>query len=136
MSEWISVKDRLPQLCERVLINELSVGVISAYRETETEFRCDSMWSESIERITHWMPLPEPPTDDKNLVLMTFEESPEYDNGFKQGFISGLEQGRRLIEIARKKELNPSSEDTLGFRLAVEWIDRLFINHIQKCRDN
>jgi hypothetical protein len=58
---WISVKDRLPDLTCRVLVNHFSLGVISAYRHYEDSFTCDSSWDCPIEQITHWMPLPEPP---------------------------------------------------------------------------
>jgi len=54
--QWISVKDRLPERNQRVLLydkmfNEIHNVVISCLPET-----IDSDY-------THWMPLPEPPTD-------------------------------------------------------------------------
>ena len=60
--EWISVKDRLPEKWEDVLI-------CNCYSEVDT----DMIWenpSGSFEfyfeggNVTHWMPLPEPPKED------------------------------------------------------------------------
>lgn len=50
MSEWISVKDRLPEKYERVLIFDNKDGMLVG---------CflDKPWKEA----THWMPLPTPP---------------------------------------------------------------------------
>lgn len=61
MSEWISVKDRLPEEGKNVLCldssdNYYSVGWIE-----------DGLWEDGefvgID-FTHWMPLPEPPAGD------------------------------------------------------------------------
>lgn len=58
---WISVKDRLPNDNQRVIVyrpdmSEIDVGDISI------------QWGWNCKRkktdITHWMPLPEPPKDD------------------------------------------------------------------------
>ena len=58
---WISVNDRLPPIGERVLIwgkwNLRYVTVIRAYRGMGT---WDSL--PKINEITHWQPLPPPPT--------------------------------------------------------------------------
>lgn len=61
MGEWISVKDRLPEQCCKVLIawklnDKMEVdmaiwtGVVPKLNVTQYE-------------ITHWMPLPEPPKE-------------------------------------------------------------------------
>jgi len=61
--EWISIKDRLPDIDKRVLIY-LSHGVI------KVDERYKSLYGKQIgnwrytypeTNITHWMPLPEPP---------------------------------------------------------------------------
>jgi len=59
--EWIKVEDRLPEIGVNVFIYE-SDGMMEI-----GEYNVDS-WIESRECIlrddvTHWMPLPEPPTD-------------------------------------------------------------------------
>lgn len=68
-SEWVSVKDRLPDVFDEVLV--YFNGFISiAWRETEKRkngivgWHWDSQMSypESLIYVTHWMPLPEPPT--------------------------------------------------------------------------
>lgn len=58
MAEWISVKDRLPEEGEVVVIYikpEVGVG----YAETDIYLMGD--FDEYSEAVTHWMPLPEPP---------------------------------------------------------------------------
>ena len=75
--QWISVEDRLPSLHERVLclLNGehivLELGQESpAWEETFTAFL---YWYEPYEEymqiewheVTHWMPLPEPPTQEQ-----------------------------------------------------------------------
>ena len=68
-AHWISVKDRLPDVFDEVLV--YFNGFISiAWRETEKRkngivgWHWDSQMSypESLVYVTHWMPLPEPPT--------------------------------------------------------------------------
>ena len=65
---WISVKDRLPEVFDEVLV--YFNGFISiAWRETEKRkngivgWHWDSQMSypESFVNVTHWMPLPNPP---------------------------------------------------------------------------
>lgn len=77
MSEWISVKDRLPQgepvseIC--VVFAPPSVSPRLAFYAPQFSqwFRWDN---EPIENVTHWMPLPDPPTPDTSSVLDTQEE--------------------------------------------------------------
>lgn len=65
MSEWISVKDRLPELGERVLCTD-GHCVFEQYRVLPS---CvygvwDRMGLKSeMQDVTHWMPLPEPPQE-------------------------------------------------------------------------
>lgn len=56
--EWISVKDRLPDMFEDVLVYEIVLGFYVArlgqfYFETDIGI---------LQEVTHWMPLPETPT--------------------------------------------------------------------------
>lgn len=57
---WISVEDRLPdkQPCEYLVVNGNNV---------ETAICLDNMWitPRRVIKITHWMPLPEPPKEVK-----------------------------------------------------------------------
>lgn len=59
MSEWISVKDRLPNHKGYVLcIFEKSRPFIAAYEIWDkNQWTCDTQEV----RVTHWMPLPESP---------------------------------------------------------------------------
>lgn len=67
MSEWISVKDRLPETAGEYLVvyhpcywdavrEELRVGIDT--------FRGKTAWAKKkYQRVTHWMPLPESPKE-------------------------------------------------------------------------
>ena len=86
MSEWISVKDRLPTDSGTYLVNvhqesddETRDAVLLAWFNTERPlFAPDDIgWAllnefyhlteQLREYITHWMPLPEPPGEDSNV---------------------------------------------------------------------
>lgn len=60
MSEWISVKDRLPNKGEVVLC-------FFKYEPESPNVVCENLYYGSkifmsdSEKVTHWMPLPEPP---------------------------------------------------------------------------
>lgn len=66
LEPWVSVNDRLPNDCDLVLFrlgNLLSPktekGIWLAGAGTfETEYSCEFY---SVDEVTHWMPLPEPP---------------------------------------------------------------------------
>ena len=60
MSEWISVKDRLPEKQQRVIVRCETVGttvgwIMFGKWATDLGPDCGS--------VTHWMPLPEPPEE-------------------------------------------------------------------------
>ena len=69
MSEWISVKERLPEVAGEYLVvyhpcywhdvkEDLRVGIDS--------FRGKTAWAKKkYQRVTHWMPLPEPPKENQ-----------------------------------------------------------------------
>lgn len=58
MTEWISVKDRLPEESERVLVCR---GKDAGYPTLDTDRFCGEQWVRWRNSVTHWMPLPEPP---------------------------------------------------------------------------
>ena len=62
MNEWISVKDRTPEAFCKVLAVWRSNGetVIDTAFWTDSGFACIH-WIVAPAKITHWMPLPEPP---------------------------------------------------------------------------
>ena len=61
MSEWISVKDRLPEYGDgNVLIAYKQGGIYIDSWDEEYEEWDDAGIDDDI---THWMPLPEPPKD-------------------------------------------------------------------------
>ena len=72
MSEWISVKDRLPEIGVEVLICDVSCS--NGYRDIwsleRDEVYDDIGWNDKngdwyyLDDVTHWMPLPKPPKEE------------------------------------------------------------------------
>lgn len=58
--KWISVKERLPEHFSSVLVFGQSIRTCALYEDGI--FYCDFRLPKH-EDITHWMPLPEPPTE-------------------------------------------------------------------------
>ena len=66
VQEWISVKDRLPVEDGTYLVYTERGSVYASHFYTEKQFRSDYIreenWSQRGKvKVTHWMPLPEPP---------------------------------------------------------------------------
>lgn len=66
MSEWVSVKDRLPDTFDEVLVYSNDCFISIAWRETEKRKNGIVGWHwnsypEIFGCVTHWMPLPNPP---------------------------------------------------------------------------
>lgn len=61
MNNWISVKDRLPPYWYDAIISTIDGIVLTAFLHPERGWIEDNNDEYSIENITHWMPLPEPP---------------------------------------------------------------------------
>nr|DAV51147.1 MAG TPA: Protein of unknown function (DUF551) [Bacteriophage sp.] len=70
--EWISVKDRLPDVFDEVLVYDTfsNTSISIAWRETTPRkngivnwyWNSQMSYPENLTHVTHWMPLPEPPT--------------------------------------------------------------------------
>lgn len=80
--EWISVEERLPELDRSVLLwvggDGIEGAAISGWRETDPESYTAKEWdnengadfppeysTDEWGKVTHWMPLPKGPTDDR-----------------------------------------------------------------------
>lgn len=62
-TKWISVKERLPRYAERVILYDSNHRVIYTGIRESTGANGE-VFTETMEysrRVTHWMPLPEPP---------------------------------------------------------------------------
>jgi hypothetical protein len=61
---WISTKDKLPKIDERVVVNvgDPKWRIIIGKRKSDGDWT-DEPWIDSIPRrqVSHWMPLPDPP---------------------------------------------------------------------------
>lgn len=70
MSEWISVEDRLPEeLFSAVLIycpDRNNIYCVYLNARNEWHIFDDGAGQQITERVTHWMPLPSPPTTKEN----------------------------------------------------------------------
>jgi hypothetical protein len=70
MSEWISVKDRLPNIGEHCLWFDGN-ATMSDYLRIHIDFTCKAGGNKVdcavnyLHNYTHWMPLPQPPETDK-----------------------------------------------------------------------
>lgn len=66
MNEWISVKERLPDRFEYVLVYckglRRDIFVSYGYRYDDTGWYVDGIYTTVV---THWMPLPEPPEEGR-----------------------------------------------------------------------
>ena len=59
VDEWISVKDRLPEIGKLALVYGSSGSMTVARHVAGNEWVVPGIFS----RVTHWMPLPEPPKE-------------------------------------------------------------------------
>lgn len=60
MSNWISVKDRLPEPHVDVLTYRAKNGYVEVSHRLKSRWWCES----ETNPITHWMPLPDAPEGD------------------------------------------------------------------------
>jgi hypothetical protein len=59
--EWVSVKDRLPDVgCDVLFMCENKSYGVGAYSDTYRDFFSGQF---PVKGVTHWMPLPEPPKE-------------------------------------------------------------------------
>lgn len=71
-SKWISVKDRLPEHGQKVLLynkNEFNGKLEIRFGSKHighNEWYSSDAYEDEIFTITHWMPLPEPPANEKS----------------------------------------------------------------------
>ena len=65
--DWISVKDRLPEKNKDVLCctSDKYEQPFIGYRDKYNGLWCKGRWAYTWGKITHWMPLPAPPTEQE-----------------------------------------------------------------------
>lgn len=67
IQEWIPVSERLPELNTDVLVCDAKYGYfgvwsLGRYKNKDALYwEDDGGWFKSLDDVTHWMPLPEPP---------------------------------------------------------------------------
>ena len=62
MSEWVSVKNKMPLQGQDVLfVSDMAIGILKGWHDLENKrwFTSDEIYYDN--EVTHWMPLPEPP---------------------------------------------------------------------------
>ena len=69
-NSWISVKDRLPENMQRVLVIGTSMAHIAYIDKTISEIKGQFWWRDAapglyFDEITHWMPIPPLPEEKK-----------------------------------------------------------------------
>ena len=70
MSEWISVKDRLPQICDEYLVFGYSPTIpaccfVVVYHPKNNKWYDMHTGWELSDFVTYWQELPEPPKEEK-----------------------------------------------------------------------
>lgn len=67
MSEWISVKERLPKAYTDVvlLVGSKQIPKIGEFDSACHDWNIDEIGSVAITAVTHWMPLPKPPKEER-----------------------------------------------------------------------
>lgn len=70
--EWISIKDRLPPINDKLLVFSERIGILMGINKDHI-FAKDGIFfhypgklkfeKDKIENVSHWMPLPEPPKE-------------------------------------------------------------------------
>lgn len=60
-SGWISVKDRLPEQGQEVLLWEVGTPYDETYKHYSMVVYDPELWQPWLKFVTHWRPLPEPP---------------------------------------------------------------------------
>lgn len=63
---WISVEERLPDDYERVLVWRSHINDVDVFDGRSVQIRCETAEMRRIHGITHWMPLPEPPKEERH----------------------------------------------------------------------
>lgn len=66
MSEWVSVKDGLPDDGETVLTYKNGIVEVQVYEKKRNGWiSWQGNWFWSMATVSHWMPLPEPPKEGR-----------------------------------------------------------------------
>ena len=60
-TQWISVEERLPSIAQEVIVNTEFEGVCAGVLDSYMEWYAPCS-DYKLTRVTHWMPLPSPPT--------------------------------------------------------------------------
>lgn len=112
MNDWISVKERIPNLWETVLIYIYNKKVCAAQRYCKATEHGDSWWKilddgGSLPNwcdnadVTHWMPLPNPPEELNPILNMRLDQS-KLSSRAKNGLFNvGIDYLYQLINYSK-----------------------------------
>lgn len=71
MEGWMNIKEKLPEFNKFILVycpdrphKKCDVGILKKIDVKGTHFQTRLDDSKSIDNVTHWMPLPEPPEEE------------------------------------------------------------------------
>lgn len=103
MAEWISVKDRLPMKNDRVLVyrpemKESDVGAVSV----QFGWNCRRKKTD----ITHWMPLPEPPSERGDTKIKTVPGHGELSNDQADNMAAYIDHQMQRVNCIENEVLN------------------------------
>lgn len=100
MSEWISVKDKMPKEMNDILLLAFLDGnkreIFIGHQNNGIWYKCDFYESTelvndpSILIVTHWMPLPEKPTECEILNEKLIKTQVSFGNKFKEIYWKNL----------------------------------------------
>lgn len=66
MNEWINVKDRLPERYKSCIVCSEHGNIRIGYYDRSDQWVESRYNGNLVKYITHWMPLPAPPTEKEN----------------------------------------------------------------------
>ena len=114
MAEWISVKDRLPESDQIVLVvasgkphKNITLENAIELAEYDPVGWILEMWPEWMgAKVTHWMPLPEPPSECGDTKIKTVPGHGELSNDQADNMAAYIDHQMQRVNCIENKVLN------------------------------